>query len=384
MANFECKIYKIDEVLEHPNADRLNIVKIKGYSCISNKLEDGTPRYQANDLVVYIPENAVLPEWLLKKLDMWKDDKGTLAGPNGDRVKAIKLRGVYSEGILYPIIQGKLEYMKDGTITECAVNEGEDVAELLGVAKYEPPIPQSMSGEVFSVGDIFYHYDIESITKYPNILKDGEPVRITEKIHGTQLRALFTLDNLGGEPITFNVDNISIFVYVSSKGLGDRGLCFKDNENNKHNIYLRAIHNSITEEGLRYIKGLLEHYKSVTLYGELFGNTQDLHYGIKPNEENKLNIFDVAADRQMIDDYTIDLACEGLNIPRVPVLYKGPYSHDIVKQLTDGKSTYDKNQIREGVVITPLIERENAEIGRVILKSVSEDYKLRKNGTEFN
>ena len=86
----------------------------------------------------------------------------------------------------------------------------------------------------------------------------------------------------------------------------------------------------------------------------------------------------------MIDDYTIDLACEGLNIPRVPVLYKGPYSHDIVKQLTDGKSTYDKNQIREGVVITPLIERENAEIGRVILKSVSEDYKLRKNGTEFN
>lgn len=384
MANFECKIYKIDEVLEHPNADRLNIVKIKGYSCISNKLEDGTPRYQANDLVVYIPENAVLPEWLLKKLDMWKGDKGALAGPNGDRVKAIKLRGVYSEGILYPIIQGKLEYMKDGAITECEVNEGDDVAELLGVTKYEPPIPQSMSGEVFSVGDIFYHYDIESITKYPNILKEGELVRITEKIHGTQLRALFTLDNLGGDPITYNVDNTSIFVYVSSKGLGDRGLCFKDNENNKHNIYLRAIHNSITEEGLRYIKGLLEHYKSITLYGELFGNTQDLHYGIKPNEENKLNIFDIAADRQMIDDYTIDLACENLNISRVPVLYKGPYSHDIVKQLTDGKSTYDKNQIREGVVITPLIEREDAEIGRVILKSVSEAYKLRKNGTEFN
>ena len=86
----------------------------------------------------------------------------------------------------------------------------------------------------------------------------------------------------------------------------------------------------------------------------------------------------------MIDDYTIDLACKNLNISRVPVLYKGPYIHDIVKQLTDGKSTYDKNQIREGVVITPLIEREDAEIGRVILKSVSEDYKLRKNGTEFN
>ena len=109
-----------------------------------------------------------------------------------------------------------------------------------------------------------------------------------------------------------------------------------------------------------------------------------MHYGIKPNEENKLNIFDVTADRQMLDDDIINLVCEGLNISRVPVLYRGPYSYDIVKQLTDGKSTYDKNQIREGVVITPLIEREDAEIGRVILKSVSEDYKLRKNGTEFN
>ena len=39
---------------------------------------------------------------------------------------------------------------------------------------------------------------------------------------------------------------------------------------------------------------------------------------------------------------------------------------------------------REGVVIRPHDERRHDIIGRVILKSVSDAYLLRKNGTEHN
>jgi RNA ligase (TIGR02306 family) len=105
MAEFEVKIVKIDDVSEHPNADRLTLVKIGGYTCIANKKEDGSWRYQKGDLVAYIPENSVLPEWLLKRLDMWNEEKdiGYLSGSKGNRVKAIKLRGTFSEGILFPV-----------------------------------------------------------------------------------------------------------------------------------------------------------------------------------------------------------------------------------------------------------------------------------------
>lgn len=58
MANFECKVVKIEKKANHPNADRLTIYNIGGYNCISNKLPDGSDRYNIGDLVVYIPENA--------------------------------------------------------------------------------------------------------------------------------------------------------------------------------------------------------------------------------------------------------------------------------------------------------------------------------------
>ncbi len=44
----------------------------------------------------------------------------------------------------------------------------------------------------------------------------------------------------------------------------------------------------------------------------------------------------------------------------------------------------DANHIREGIVMVPAVERRDARIGRVCLKSVSADYLTRKGGTEFN
>jgi hypothetical protein len=44
----------------------------------------------------------------------------------------------------------------------------------------------------------------------------------------------------------------------------------------------------------------------------------------------------------------------------------------------------DAKHIREGVVVTPVVEREDMRLGRVALKSVSEKYLLRKGGTEYS
>ncbi len=106
MSNFAVRVRRIEEpVIDHPNADRLSIIKVGDFLCISGKLEDGSHRYAQGDYVAYIPEAAILPEWLLKRLDFWNEEtgKGTLNGPDGNRVKTIKLRGIVSTGILYPV-----------------------------------------------------------------------------------------------------------------------------------------------------------------------------------------------------------------------------------------------------------------------------------------
>lgn len=106
MANFEVNVCKIDSKEKHPNADKLTIYHIGGYTCISNKLEDGSDRYNEGDLVVYIPSDSLLPDWLLMKMGFWdfEKHKGTLNGSKGNRVKDMKLRGIFSSGLLLPLI----------------------------------------------------------------------------------------------------------------------------------------------------------------------------------------------------------------------------------------------------------------------------------------
>jgi RNA ligase (TIGR02306 family) len=106
MANFEVLLRTVDDVIDHPGADRLSIVKVLGYEAITNKRElaDGSlvARYRKGDAIVYVPEATIVPEALLKQYGYWDDEKGKgmLAGKAGDRVKAIRLRKVMSQGLI--------------------------------------------------------------------------------------------------------------------------------------------------------------------------------------------------------------------------------------------------------------------------------------------
>ena len=87
-----------------------------------------------------------------------------------------------------------------------------------------------------------------------------------------------------------------------------------------------------------------------------------------------------------VNDDVLEALLSEFNLKRVPVLYKGPYSKEIMLQHTDGLETYSgkETHIREGLVIEPLIQRRDPVIGRVVVKSVSTAYLSRKGGTELN
>jgi RNA ligase (TIGR02306 family) len=120
---------------------------------------------------------------------------------------------------------------------------------------------------------------------------------------------------------------------------------------------------------------------------------QDLTYGAQAKHDEKLGfrVFDIYVGIKLngggyLSDAQLEAACRGMGLPRVPVLYRGPFSRKVLDEYTNGKETVSGKgmHIREGIVIRPVIERKDDSLGRVQLKSISEKYLLRANGTEFH
>ncbi|MHB1665893.1 RNA ligase (ATP) [Thiomonas sp.] len=377
MSHFQCQVLPL-EVLPHDNADALELAKVGDYLSVVRK-----GYFRTGDWGVYIPEGAVLPEPILERMGL----TGKLAGSQANRVKAVRLRGVLSQGLVYPVDKrsgcaGVLS-LPDGLpprdgysgVLPIPVELGQDVSSLMGIVKYEPPIPAHMGGEVLNLGaELTVAFDVENLKRYPDLLLEGEPVRVTEKVHGT-------FCGVGIVPAAYaHPELLHGRIAVFSKGLGGQGLCFKDNERNRHNLYLRAIR----EAGVD--RFLLEYFPEedvpVFVLGEVFGNgVQDLAYGhVSPG----FRAFDGV--RGFRGQQVFDRRVYHGFLPEVTVLYEGPYRKQIVLDLTDGRESISgkETHLREGVVIRPATERCCPEIGRVLLKSVSQAYLLRKGGTELN
>lgn len=384
MATFEAKVYKLT-IEPHPNADKLELAAVGDYRAVVQK-----DIYKTGDLGVYIQEGSIVPKWLLDRYG-WK-----LAGPDANRVKAMKLRSILSQGIVVPVSNGidvhasngnfvmAGLYLETGPNTSIVVHEGMDCAELLGVTKYEPPIPVHMAGEVTNAFGHTISYDIENIKKFPDVLVDGEEVVMTEKLHGT-----WTC--FGYNP---NFGDI-----VTSKGMSGQGLVFKlDVEANRDNLYIRALRateygveigfDEDTEEDIVETQNVIERaaasFDGLPFYilGETFGKgVQDLTYGTTKPEFRAFDIYRGEPGKGCYMSYD-DLvrACDNLGLEVVPLVYRGPYSKAKLVEVTNGTETLSGKaaNIREGVVVKPVVERRNELIGRVQLKSVSDAYLLRK------
>lgn len=388
MSSFSVKIRRV-AIEPHPNADAIELAQVDGYQSIVAK-----GQYKTGDLVAYIPEQAVLPEWLIQALNL----EGKLAGKNKNRVKPVKLRGVVSQGLCYPVehhvpekaISNALKYLgNDGQFHHQVVQEGEDVTELLGIEKYEPPIPVHMAGEVYNAHGMTINFDVENIKSWPNVLQEGEDVVVTEKLHGSWCCYGFHPD-LGMEtPI------------ITSKGLSSKGLALKINDANKNNIYMRAFENlckdtiwggpiTIVEQFKADARHVVSQHEpdneAFYLLGEVAGPgiQKNFDYGLK---QVQFYLFDVAFIKNgsvcYVDDDDLDEVAKILNINKVPILYRGPYSDDLLERYTSGTESISNTHIREGIVITPCKERYDSQLGRVKLKSVSDQYLL-SNGTDYN
>jgi RNA ligase (TIGR02306 family) len=375
MSAFSVPVVRIDAIEPIPNADNIEVARIGGYCSVVRK-----GQFRPGELAVYLPEGAVVPRGVLRAIGLWEDGaaKGRLAGAEGNRIKAIMLRGVLSQGLLYPVDQAGEPFITlptdDGIGALFPVREGDDVADALGVAKWEPPVPAEMAGTVMPLDGI-PGYDIENRKRFPDVLLLGEPVIVTEKIHGTYclLSVIPGLDHPG----LLDGDLVA-----SSKGFGARGLVFMTAEGlNQGNIYVQMLRNfkaqllKLREYSRRFHDG-----EPIHVAGELYG-VQDLTYGL-PSGVRRFRAFDVYVGHKGRGRW---LGCSAkayllaqMGIAMVDVLYEGPY-HDGLLDLAQGDSiTGNETHLREGIVITPLLERRDPRLGRVILKEINPHYLLRK------
>lgn len=221
-ANHQARVIRIPDIEKHPNADTLGIVRIDGYQVVV-KLEE----FSAGSLAVYIQPDSIVPN--AEEFAFLWADKGFTEDDDIPikyrRVTVRKFRKEWSEGLLIHVPMW-VRYDDHGSWREVA--EGDDLADVLGITHYEPPDPQEMERQSRlerdprprtlkgwwywllsklgfrvnrNLGGASQHgpkdrrvYDVEGYKNYPKVFEAGEPVVVTEKIHGSNARYTFEDD----------------------------------------------------------------------------------------------------------------------------------------------------------------------------------------------
>lgn len=329
----------VKEVRPIPGADAIEVVRINNWDVVSKKGE-----YKVGDFCVYCEIDSFLPikeefEFLRKTSYKKMSD-----GSEGFRLRTIKLRGQLSQGLLLPIsiLEGQDE-MKIGISEQpwgnqlqlgpydnaLVIGEGVDVTNLLGIIKYEPPIPAELNGKVKGQFPSFLRKtDEERVQnlsdKYEEIKNSGKDFYVTEKLDGTS----------------------STFYFKDGEfGICSRNLELLDSEDNTFWKVARELKLEDSLSKLGY---------NVCIQGELIGEgVQSNPYKIKGQTVRFFNAFNIDK-KENISFTKFLLLMNELGLQTVPVLdynFELPNTIDELLLIAEEKSQLNGNFDREGIVI---------------------------------
>jgi len=365
MSDLLVRVVTIDEVRPHPNADKLEIVKVGGWQIVSGK-----GNYVAGQTAIHVPPDAMVPKaladaWGVSQYLSWRSnaEKG--------RVKAVKLRSAPSYGFLAPNDQG--------------APLGENLAKALDITNWEEPVGMQ-AGQMSRQHPYFHKYtDIQNLRNWPDKLIYSEPLILTEKLHGTNSRCGFvrTPDSENGGMSDYFEQVVG--THKTQRDVNDcgvYGLPFK--------LYGEAIGKAFDEIISNMNSPIGEHrlcVNSVIFFGEIFGpGVQDLTYGT----EKAYRLFDIAVNGEYLPwNYVVEI-CGKYGIPVVPHLELDFYTFEQLCELAEGQSILSPGQIKEGIVVRPYYEKTwkqgdlDPNPKRAIFKVIGSDYLTRKGGTEHH
>lgn len=174
----------IAEVRSIPGADAIEAARVRGWTVVVKKGE-----YAEGDRVVYIEVDAALP--MSDSRFSFLAARGT-KDQNGAKVhvlKTVRLRGVYSQGIVFPLAE--FPEVRDA-------EDGERLDSLIGVSAWEPPPPPGMAAlgpfpTFLQKTDAERVQNIDEAT-WSSIQADPSGWLATEKVDGASLTVWRTRD----------------------------------------------------------------------------------------------------------------------------------------------------------------------------------------------
>jgi RNA ligase (TIGR02306 family) len=344
MSKHEVLVVRIGKILPHPNADKLEIVPIPGSSwqCVAQK-----GIYQPGQLVVYVEPDYIVPTnreefaWLKKEGD--KDEH---------RVKAMRLRGTLSFGLMIPVSPVGVYEMDTNVWREH--RPGDNVMHALGIKRYVIPEDKGVSNNQAAGADnlkdewpVAPIWHLENIQKYPAALIPGEPVVVTEKLDGTSARYL-------------HKDGV-FYVGTRTRWLSPD---FRDN-------YWQV---AATPE----IRAWCAEHEGTILFGEIIGaiKSAELKYGFERGVEFRAFQAYAPGDRWNAIDGLVKAG-----VKTVPLVYMGPWMPALILPEAEKDTRIDRaphGHMTEGLVIMPEEDRRDPELGKVVVKFISERYWVTK------
>lgn len=134
-------IEQIIEISPHPTSNNpMDIVKTEsGKLNVANR-EGNDPRDNVGDYVIVIPENYLLPEWLLRHNDLWNEDKskGYLKGSKGNRTCVKMIANEPSEVMLVRLTKLDEDTFQI-TETDKVFSKEDNLEDILEVTKWINP-----------------------------------------------------------------------------------------------------------------------------------------------------------------------------------------------------------------------------------------------------
>lgn len=318
-------IRKIDEIRPIEGADAIECAVVGGWTVVVKKGE-----FKPGDVGVYFEIDSWVPEWIAPFLVKGAEPRKYNDVP-GERLRTVKLRGQLSQGLLIPIKDLAHHFPENGKNGNWeALAEAEtDVTEVLGVQKWEAPVPAQLAGQVRgNFPTAVPKTDQERIQNLKDQFKDWKAQNLVFEV----------TEKLDGSSCTMYLDLEGDFHVCS------RNLDLKRDENNS--FWKAAIQNDVEK---RMVAANLHGF---AIQGELVGEgIQGNQYKIRGQKFYVFDIYDTKTGSYLNSEQRIKL-CQQLGLDHVPLVgVKAITAEDIagILQEAEGKSLLNSSE-REGLV----------------------------------
>lgn len=308
----------IDSIVPIEGADKIEKAIIGGWSVVVQKGD-----YSVNQKVIFFEIDSWIPNELAPFLSKGKEPS-EFEGVKGERLRTVRLRGQLSQGLILPL-EIVLEHFQEEP------EVGTDVTEILGIKKWERPVPTQLAGQVKG--------------NFPSFIPKTDQERVQNLVseieHHSKVETTFEVtEKLNGSSMT-------VFLHDGEFGVCSRNLQLKI-EGNETNAFIRAAKQYNLEENMRSLD-----YDGFAFQGELVGEgIQGNPYKINGIKFYVYNVYSIRTQRY-INPRWARLFAEDLGLEYVPVLdTKFVINTDVegLLEIAEGTSVLNEEVEREGIV----------------------------------